>query len=81
MSRWLRTASGDKWHLIVEGKPLCGVPVSTIVVDSGDAPHEKRCGNCDREWRRRGRATKPRRMVKRDRSVYRPRFKFEDFSP
>ena len=42
----------------------------------------ERCGNCDKEWRRRGRATRARepKKPKKERAAdYRPRMKFRDW--
>jgi hypothetical protein len=63
--KWGRLRTGERLHAIVDDKPLCGCPGEVIEL-AADEPHHTRlqetfpeCGNCEKEWRRRGRENKP----------------------
>lgn len=75
--KWLMSPSGDRVHAVVNGESICGVPV----VDGKESATAERCGNCDKEWRRRGRETKRKRKPWSENRapVYRPRNKFKDW--
>jgi hypothetical protein len=73
---YIRLPYGEKWHRLVDGHALCGVPGDPVeqrgvaLSDFGD----RVCLNCDNEARRRGRASKPRRPYKpKDKAAYRPK--------
>jgi hypothetical protein len=57
------------------GKTLCGLPLEDAVIAKAPG-FDDRCGNCDREWRDRGRRQRKTRPKSID---YQPRFKFEDW--
>lgn len=69
----LRT--GERWHLLRDRFPMCGVPGDVIRVRlSSDVPAADRCGNCDGRLRGEGRKKKPvRKWKKPDKTVYRPK--------
>jgi hypothetical protein len=57
MTAYAKTPAGERAHELVDGKPLCGIlgPLTPVhVVAFAD-----RCGNCDKERRRRGRLNRP----------------------
>lgn len=79
--RWLMTPNGERAHAFIggvtPGLTMCGM---RIVDETRLAPEDtERCGNCDKEWRRRGRETK--RTVKKPARTaeYRPRHTFADW--
>lgn len=76
--QWAKLPDGTRAHAIVDGRPLCSCPaVHGYTLIEGDVPHEDRCGNCDKEWRRRGRATRKRRAPRKPSlASYKPRFTF-----
>ena len=55
---WGKFKTGDRWHAIVDGKPLCRCPGQVVEMEN-DPTHEERCENCDKQWRRIGRENKP----------------------
>ena len=55
---WGKFKTGDRWHALVDGKPLCRCP-GVVVEMKNDPTHEERCENCDKNWRKIGRASKP----------------------
>lgn len=60
--RWIRTHAGSKCHAVLRAATttLCGIHfdhVGGIVTPGAD----DRCNNCDAEWRKRGRASGPKR--------------------
>lgn len=78
-----RTANGTRWHLMHEGRALCGPDSFTIVAtwaSEGVPAHEDRCGNCDDRLRDMGRAKKKpeKKAYVNPKTVYRPRNRFED---
>lgn len=79
--RWILI--GERAHAVLRknnGKTLCGLELARAERIVAGAPFEPdRCGNCDNEWRRRGRLHKPHVNKKRDLTVYRPRHKFEEW--
>jgi hypothetical protein len=77
--KWIHTAiDGQKCHAVLTrhgGKTLCGLPLDGATI--APAPgFENRCGNCDNEWRDRGRRQRKARPQNND---YRPRFTFKDW--
>jgi hypothetical protein len=76
--RWVKI--GECVHAVVRAhrrQTLCRLDLErtkSIAVAPG---FDNRCGNCDIEWRRRGRATKPAPVNKV--TVYRPQYTFADF--
>jgi hypothetical protein len=81
--RWIRTTNGDRAHAVLFGgqeTTLCGIhlsPHAVEIITLGPSEAE-RCANCDVEWRRKGRLKQPRRL-KRDLTVYRPRYTLDDW--
>jgi hypothetical protein len=81
--KWIRTTNGDKVHAVMhrhDNKTVCGIALEhagSIVIAGWD----DRCQNCDHEWRRRGKANRPkgRDQPVDPRNVYRPRFTFRDW--
>lgn len=69
--KWMVTRTGEKAHAIVDGGPLCGVSGAIGTIEAPD--HSERCGNCDKEWRRRGREKKRPHVSKQKRADYKPR--------
>lgn len=81
MMRWVESRADEKAHAVFRedaGHAICGMPVEGTTVVDGVVPEERRCRNCDAEWRWRGREQAPRRKVDR-RTLYRPRLKIEDW--
>lgn len=79
--RWVKI--GERVHAVVRahrGQTLCGLELErtkSIAIAPG---FDNRCGDCDKRWRKIGRATKPAPVKKIDaRTVYRPQFTFADF--
>lgn len=54
---WGRSRYGGKFHAMIGHETLCGVSVH--VVTTAAPEFENRCGNCDKEWRERGRKLAP----------------------
>ena len=76
--KWIRLPHGDKAHAVVAGETLCGLGLVNAVIVPAPG-FEDRCGNCDNEWRRRGRAARPHQKPRQDPKMsYQPRFKLED---
>ena len=61
---WGKFQHGDKWHALVDGKPLCRCP-GQVVETKNDPTHEERCENCDKQWRRIGRENKPKAATRK----------------
>jgi hypothetical protein len=81
--KWIRTNNGDKAHAVAhkhEGVTICGIHLehagAIVNPDTID-----RCANCDFEWRKRGKANRPkgRKEPVNPKSIYRPRFVFRDW--
>jgi hypothetical protein len=75
---WGKFQYGDRWHALVDGKPLCRCPGAVVEVKN-DPTHEERCENCDKQWRRIGREGKPKASRKgfNTRTVLRPKHKVD----
>ena len=80
--KWIHTAiDGQKCHAVLTrhgGKTLCGLPLDGATI--APAPgFENRCGNCDAEWRERGRHQRKKTRPVSRKEEYRPRFTFKDW--
>lgn len=75
---WGRCAAGEKYHALVEGRPMCGLLQVTEPMPGIDPAWEDRCGNCDEKLRRMGRMKKPKKKAS-SRADYRPRKKVRGF--
>jgi hypothetical protein len=78
--KWIRTHNGDKAHAVAHrdhDKTLCGIRLehAGAIVDPDTID---RCGNCDFEWRKRGKASRPKGR-KNPKNIYRPRFVYRDW--
>jgi hypothetical protein len=82
--RWIRTKSGEKAHAVFkrhDGTTVCGINLGRAIEIVDRPGLDVRCGACDKEWRERGRALRPKRKPpsRHERLTnYKPRFKFED---
>ena len=61
--KWGLCEHGERYHLLVGGVALCGVP-GAIEEPGTDPEWERRCGNCDKAMRVMGRAFKKTRPLK-----------------
>lgn len=75
--KYVRCPSGDRLHMLVDGRALCGVP-NAVETDEQPSSSALPCENCDNELRSRGRAKAPKRKA-RPVVVFVPRFTFEDW--
>jgi hypothetical protein len=79
--KWIRTHHGDKAHAVSShdsATTMCGIPIryAAAIVAPG---FDDRCGNCDKEWRRKAKAERPKRQKRRSKDTYLPRFTFRDW--
>jgi hypothetical protein len=76
--RWVRIDT--KCHPVSRGRTFCGIELATARSVSIASPtmHD-RCAACDEAWRGAGRRSKPQVNKPRDRTVYRPRFTYDDW--
>ena len=82
--KWIKTHHGDRAHVVVRRSTntLCGIALkdhANAIVIPGPPAGLGRCANCDEEWRRLGRKTKPKMGRERDLTEYRPVYKIEDW--
>jgi hypothetical protein len=80
--RWIQI--GDHAHAVMrnnKGLTLCRLEIARAKSIVVSPPFEERCGNCDKEWRKRGRMTAKPKMPKtaEQRAVYEPQHTFDDF--
>lgn len=80
--RWIQI--GDRAHAVTrknKGLTLCGLEVVRAKSILVSPPFEDRCGNCDKEWRKLGRATKAKKKPTpvAPRTTYKPRHSFNDW--
>jgi len=75
---WGKFQYGQRWHALVDGKPLCRCPGQVVEIKN-DPTHEERCENCDKNWRRIGCEGKPKATRKgiNTRTVLRPKHKVD----
>jgi hypothetical protein len=76
---WAYLPQGERAHLLIDGRPMCGVPGEHTRTDE-NPPHEERCQNCDSRWRKAGRAKRPKsvRPARERLTTYRPRNTFRE---
>jgi hypothetical protein len=79
--KWIRTTHGSHAHAILRAgdeTTICGIHLvehANAIITLGPGELD-RCANCDNEWRRLGRAGKPK---KRKTAAYVERFTFRDW--